>query len=119
MGHAFNFADIDTMVTMLRGITGIRSVDIDPAKVNAPGIWVKVEGFELDNLDGLTIRATLYLIAKDSDYVRGGKQAVALYNLITPVIDPASGATIDFVDVAMPDGTVLPALAFPVDLLVT
>lgn len=120
MGHAISFTAVDDLVTALRA-GGIRSVDTDPAKVgnNLPGVWVKVERFTLDLLDGYTIGTTVYLIARDKDYTRGGLQLVDLFNQVTLILEPSTGASIDTVELVMPDGTVMPALAIPFDLYAT
>lgn len=120
MGMRIDFAAVDDLVETLRA-AGIRSVDTDPAKVasNLPGVWVKVERFTLDFLAAYTITTTLYLVARDIDYTRGGKQLVDLFDQVTEIAEPSTGASIQTIQLAMPDGTVAPALSFPFDLYST
>lgn len=118
MGHHIDFAVVDQLaVDLVTG--GVRSAGVDLAALQLPGVWVKFQTVTLDFLDGYTIGTTLYLIAADKDPRRTADDLAALFNEVTDVVEPSTGAAITAVELAMPDGTTLPALAFPFDLYAT
>lgn len=115
-GHPVDFTRVDELAAALVA-GGVRSADVDVRKVNLPGVWVKVSGLRYDLLDGYTILTTLYLIAADKDPRRTMTDLQALVNKVTAVVDPTGDVVA--VELAMPDGTALPALALPFDLYAT
>ena len=117
-----DFADIDELVTQLSSADGIRSVDVDPAKINLPGIWVRFDGIDLDRLDGADLRMTLALITGYTDVRRAMATLGPLFNTVVDVLDTALGIGPDEAGTAagtvqMPDGSApKPALLIPITL---
>lgn len=115
-GFAIDFARVDDVCTLLKS-AGVRSVDVDSAKVARPGIWVKVERVnQRDRLGGYSFGLTLYGVVADKDPRRAAADLQLLLNKVTRVAD--ADGPITFQDLAMPDGAVLPSFAFPLDYLI-
>jgi hypothetical protein len=116
-----DFTNLDDLAQMLTE-AGVRSVSTDPAKVNTPGVWIKVDGIGDNLLAGVTIRTTLYLIVPDQDVRRALTALAAMYNTVYPVLRSVGGPTgpIRTTGLVLPNSqTPLPALAAPLDLLTT
>lgn len=116
-----DFSNLEDLATLLTA-AGVRSVTTDPAKVNTPGVYVKVEGIGDNLLAGVTIQTTLYLVVADQDIRRALDALATLYNLVYPVLHGIGGPTgpIRTTGLALPNAsTPLPSLAVPLDLLTT
>lgn len=115
-----NLADLAGVLTA----AGIRSADTDPANVQAPGVWIRFDGVELDNLAGVTILATLHLIVPKSTFTTVQTQLADLFNQVVPALaaigEQPTGTTRPTA-VALPGNAAnpLPALAVPLELLTT
>lgn len=119
--NSLNFEDLDELVELLKA-AGVRSVDTEPARVNLPGVLVDVQGFELEQLAGLTIQTRLLLIAKAVEFRTSTKQLQDLFNQVVPVLQTLGGptGTTTVVAVTLPGSqSPLPALSVPFDLLTT
>lgn len=116
--------DVDELLAELRALgrlqgQGPLSVDVDASKVNAPGVWVRVNGFSRLRLSGMTYLLTLHLVAPETEHRRAFDLLAQLYDKIDPLLQQLGGAdngTARTVTVAMPDGTRLPGLAIDVEL---
>lgn len=113
-----SFAPLDDLGTALEAVDGIRTANVDPAKVTAPGVWIQGTGVDLDRLDGYTLTARLLLVVPDNGHRRAMTALAELLNLVLDVVDPAG--TITPAEVTLPgDPAPLPALSVPVSLLVS
>lgn len=116
----FDPADLDEVVDLLRALSVAGrdlSVDLDPSKVTAPGVWVQLREVEQVTLVGSTLRLNLYVIAPDSE-VRVGLGTLAdLLDVVAPMVNLWGGTTgpVRHVALGLPEGT-LPALQLPVDV---
>lgn len=118
MGYDVSFAELDILAAELKAVEGIRSADIDPAKVTTPGVWISATGVELDRLAGYTITTRLVLVVDDNGPRRAMAALAKLLNLVLEVVDadgPITPRTFTPGDNAAP----LPALSVPVSLLVS
>lgn len=114
-----NLDDLDDLVALVKA-AGVRSVELDPAKVNAPGVWVRFDGIATGTLSGLTLRTTLFLVVPEQDRKRAGKALQELFNKVVPVLRTIGGPSGDTTPAGLalpPSQTPLPALAVPMDLL--
>lgn len=112
-GYAIDFGRVDAVCKLLRD-AGVRSADMDAAKVARPGIWVKVASVtQRDRLGGYSFALILYGVVADKDPRRAAADLQTLLNIVTRVAD--ADGPITFQDLAMPDGAVLPSFAFPLD----
>jgi len=108
---------LDDLVAALLAHASIRSVSLDPAEVQAPGVWISAPAIDVEFLDGgATLTPTLYLIVPDNGVARSMRAAVELLNHTISVVGlPA--ATVTPARVSLPSSaSPLPALAFPLDL---
>jgi hypothetical protein len=115
--------DVDELLTELRALGRVQgqgplSVDVDASKVNAPGVWVRINGFSRLRLSGMTYLLTLYLVAPETEHRRAFDLLAKLYDKVDPLLQQLGGAdgTARTVTVALPDGTRLPGLAIDVEL---
>lgn len=119
-GQAVDFTAIDDLVAALRaspaqGGPGLRA-DVDPALLSPPCVWVNLQGFSDDTLDGIAYRLQLVLIAPDQDHRRAMTALADLYNKVLTVLDPTGETTTQ--GTVLPDApTPLPSLAVPFTLL--
>lgn len=117
MTTPLTFAPLEDLVTVLQGAE-IRA-STDPDKVQVPGAWVTVEGFQAANLAGsLQLLAVVYLVVNDSDAPRVLDDLATLYNQVCPVPIRPDGPR-ELRPLEFPDGSVLPAIRVPVNLTVT
>ena len=93
---------------------GIRSVSVDPAEINTPGVWVQFTGFEADLLGGYTISTALVCIVGDISPLRSLATLSELVDKVLTVVDPSGPITA--VAVNMPGAKPLPGLRIPFDL---
>lgn len=112
-----NWADLDDLVEQLRA-AGVASVDMDPAKVNTPGVVVEVAGLAT-RFGGLTIRCRLVLVVGNQAVRKSADNLAALFNVVRPVAQKV-GADLANVTTALyvkpGSSTGLPALIIPLDL---
>lgn len=115
-GREVTWSDVDELLVLLRGVEGIRDVDVEAAKVKTPGVIVKVLGFTLDRAKGYTLNTQLLLIVGDKDPVRAAKALVDLLNLVLTVVTPSGPVTARTV-ITPNASTGLPGLVVPLDVL--
>lgn len=116
-----DFADLDELATILEA-AGVRDVSMDPSKLNLPGVWIELNGIDLDVLDGLTIKVNLVCLTGDTDPRRAATQLAALFNQVVPAIASLGGpAGVTTAGTwTFPGSTArLPGLAIPLDLTTT
>lgn len=122
----WNPADLDDLVDRLRtGVAGladpIRSVDLDVARVNPPGVWVQFLGFGQVTMTGLAVRVGLNVLAPAIDPRPAmGVLAPIVANVLAS-IGPLGGPSGDVVATGLiiagsGSSTPLPALTVPFDL---
>lgn len=118
-----DFADLEQLATLLRA-GGIKSVDVDPAKVTTPGVWIAPRTVSLNNLAGVTIRVDLVAVVASVDAIRDLKALAVLFNKVKAVLDannlggPDEDSTV--VSVKLPASkSPLPGLSIPLDLYTT
>jgi hypothetical protein len=104
----FDLTPINEVVEALRD-AGIRA-DLDPAKVNLPGVWVWLGPFQVDTLATYRNDLRLQLLVKDTHDHRAFTQLLDLARKVNAVI-PVRTATPR--QVPLPDGNPLPALEVP------
>lgn len=113
------FDDLDELAGRFKA-AGVRSVELDPAKVNAPGVWLRVDTLDQGELAGdVTFGITVHLIVPERGVRRGLDELGVLYNTVAPVLAGIGGPTgqVRLVGVQLPgSSTPLPALAIPIDL---
>jgi hypothetical protein len=112
-----NWADLDAVVDMLKA-AGVTSVDLDPAKVNTPGVVVEVAGLAT-RPGGLTIRTRLVLVVANTGVRLAADKLADLFNIVKPTAqklgaDMANVTTATYVKPGSSTG--LPALIIPLDL---
>lgn len=113
-GYTIDADDVDQVLALIRGVEGIRSVDLEAAKVNAPGVWLNVLGYRLDRLaaGAYTLDTQLVLIVPDQEPARARKALLELLNLVLTVVKPSG--RVEHRTVVVPDTPApLPGLAFP------
>lgn len=111
----FTTEGLDALVAALEE-ADVRA-DLDPAKVNTPGAWVTLDGFQAVNVrrDPM-VDAVVYLIVADLDTRRALDALAELYNKVVPTVLRPDGRVIAQ-GVILPDSsTPLPALKVPVRL---
>lgn len=120
-----SFADLPELEQLLAAPAGVRSASTDPEKVNAPGVWIRVDGVGFDRLGPQqTTHLTLHLVVGDkSTHQRALNALASLYAAVAPVLDTLGGpAERDYslVGLVLPGSSAkLPCLAVPFDLLTT
>jgi hypothetical protein len=110
-------AALDALADALLAHDEIRSVSLDPAEVNAPGVWISTPSIDVEFLNGgATLTPVLYLIVPDNGVTRSMRAAVELLNHVVEAVGLPSAAVTP-ARVALPSSaSPLPALAFPIDL---
>lgn len=118
-----DFGDLDTLKAWLKA-GGIRSVDVDPAKVQTPGVWIRPVRVSLNDLAGVTIGLELIAVVANTGAGRDLPELAALFNKVKAVLDtngiggPDDDARL--VSVTLPgSSSPLPGLAIPLDLYTT
>jgi hypothetical protein len=110
-----NRADLDDLVTHLKGAEGLTSVSLKGATVHPPGVWVQVLGFTFDQLKGYTINARLLLVVADRDPDKAQSDLIDLLNKVLTVVRPSGPITAR--TVVLPNAPApLPGLAFPLNV---
>lgn len=102
----------------------LRSFNVDPSKVQLPGIWCRIDSLGVETLRGLTISTTLHLIVGDADWNRSAGNLAPLFNHVKGVLRGLDGADITgpatVTGVILPGSqTPMPAFALPVNLTTT
>lgn len=116
-----NPADLAQLVTELVA-TGVRSVSFDPAEVNTPGVWLRLDGVSFSQLAGLGVKLTAFPVVGDTDPTRAVTELAGLLNQIAPVVLKYGGPTSDVLTTGLllpGSQKALPALAVPLQLLTT
>lgn len=113
-GWPLDFVAVDELVAALKA-GGIRSVSVDPADINPPGVLVKVTGVDLDLLAGLTITTELLCVVPDNGQRRSMTALAALFNQVTTVVDPTAATRVVSV-LLLENQAPLPGLSVPFDL---
>jgi hypothetical protein len=111
------WADVDAVIALLKA-AGVTSVDIDPAKVNPPGVVVEVLGLAT-RVSGLTVRTRLVLIVGNQAMRKAAQNLAELFNLVKPVghqlgADLRNVTTATYVKPG--SSSPLPALLIPLDI---
>lgn len=83
------------------------SASLDPAKVNAPGVWVQIVEFQPDTLSTYKTVLRLQLIARDNEPRQAMRSLIRLTTKVGGVIKVRAARART---VPMPDGTALPGL---------
>lgn len=111
-----SYAAVDALVTMLRGQEPPLYLDVDPAEVSPPGIWVRSAGIRFDLLGGYTHRLRLHLVVPDTGYI-GARDALAglVVQLLVAGVAP-DGDVVEQPLVLPSSPKALPGLVFPLDL---
>lgn len=118
--HDLNPADLAEIVDTIR-LAGVRC-DLDPAKVNPPGVWVRALSLGTEHLAALTIRLEIVVVVPNTDYTRAMAEISGMWNTIHPLVNALGGPTADpyFAQLILPASpAALPALFIPLDLLTT
>lgn len=113
------WGDLDDVIAELRQLGDGLVVDVDPAKVRAPGVWVRVDGLQRVSLGGhYALQLRLHLVARDVEFRNARDQLTDLADLVAPLIDSYGGPTTvwQLVGLQLPQGPRLPALAVSVDI---
>lgn len=116
MAHAVDWADIDQLVALIEGVEGIKSVDVELAKVKTPGVFVSVAGYTFDRHRGHTINARLFLLVGDKNPINAAKALGELLNRVLTVLTPSGPVTARTVVTPHAPGG-LPGLIFPLDVV--
>lgn len=112
--------ELTDLLAQLLAVPMVRSCSMDPAELTSlPAVWVQLASIPQEGtLTGHPLELRVHLIVADTD---GGHRAVAelaaLFNAVTPVIEPDGDTTA--IPVIMTDGTERPALQVPVTLYTT
>lgn len=116
----FNPADLEAVLDILRTAPDPIPADLDPAKVRAPGVWLRLDGFTPDSLHGLTINTTLHPVVGEADRTRATTAVADLFNRVKAKLRAAGLEVYGQVTPArliLPgSSTPLPALAVPLDI---
>jgi len=109
-------ADLDSLVQVLKD-GGFDSVEFEPGKVRAPGVWVRIDTITLATLAGGVARTatTLHLIVGDKEWRLALGELLPLLDKLCDVLTPTGPV----VPTAVPltgSTTQLPALAVPFEL---
>lgn len=80
-------ASLEALCVVLRA-NEIRSVEIDPSKLNLPGVLVELSAVRYDLLAGATIVARLSLVAPDVAIAQVHELLAELLDKVSDVIDP-------------------------------
>lgn len=102
-------AAYDLVVSRLRALD--ITADIDPARVDAPGVWVKPAGVEFTLGDAFTL-AELHCIVAANDLNSAMPDLDDLASEVVEELGRPDG-DIRFASVTMPSGTPRPALVLP------
>lgn len=94
----FNPADLDELVEAINATDPthelIRSASLNPDEVQLPGVWVRFDELEEDNLAGLTVRVTVHLIVPNAGgFARQLAALAELRNTVKPALDTFGGPT--------------------------
>lgn len=110
--------DLQELVELFRD-ADLRA-ELDPAKVQTPGVWIRQNTITWDRLnDGATMGLTVYLVTGTTDPERVARQLQELADKALPVIKSLWGPSgpARYVALTLPRGT-YPAIEIPLDLLI-
>ena len=113
-----DWTEVDDLAGVLVA-AGVESVDVDPTRVRAPGVWISVRAIATEKLyGGPTYRLSLFCLAPDTDHRTARDLLAELHNTVAPVVDELGGTTgdVELVTLQIPGGATLPALRIPVDM---
>lgn len=116
-GHTLDLTAVDDLVDTLKAALDSDNVTVDPARLNLPGVLVKLDGIDFDLLAGAahTITTRLYLIVGDAPRRVALDRLADLLDDVLTVVDPTGRVLLQ--DVVLPtSGTPMPALVVPFDL---
>lgn len=119
--HDLNVTDLDTLVEALQD-AGIESVAFDPAKLNLPGVWVNVTGFQIATLQGLAIRLELIALSPNTEPRMALETVQPVFNQVLAALEDFGGPTGDPITGVWQIGSSqsrLPGISVPFDLLTT
>lgn len=117
----FNPADLDAVLDILRAEPDPIPAELDPVKVRRlPGVWLRFDGFTHDQMHGLSLNTTLYVVVPESDRIRATNELADLWNRIKAKLRAAGLEVFDQVRPAsliLPTSTTgRPALAVPLEI---
>lgn len=102
-------ATLEALCVVLRA-TEIRSVEVDPGKLNLPGVLVELSAVRYDLLSGATLVVRLSLVSPDVAIAQVHELLAELLAKVSTVIEPENG---DVTATKIPLGeqtTLMPAL---------
>ena len=95
-------------------VAGIRA-ETDPRNVNAPGAWITVENVTHSATLGCsTVRVNVYLVVPNTGTEQALSELDRLLDSLLRVVEPDAPTTPT--QVALPDGSELPAVRVTVDV---
>lgn len=112
MGYVFPLAEVREFVTALND-GGVRC-SIDPARVNAPGVWLRLLPVEHDTLAATTLRAEAVCVVPDTTDDAALDLLADLHDKVLALVDPDGPCRWQGTILPGPDLTALPSLVIPV-----
>lgn len=112
MGYTFPLAEVRAFLTALNE-GGVRA-SLDPAKVNAPGVWLRLLPVDHDTLGGSTLRAEATCVVPDTTDDAALDGLAALHDAVLALVDPDGPCRWQGTILPGPDLTALPSLVVPV-----
>lgn len=115
------FADVDDWIADLRQVDGVRSADLDPAKLRTPGVWVRLPSFGVDTLAAGDYRldVELHLVVGDQDWRKARDELADLFDAVHAFLGRPRMARAEFIKLVLPEGQEVPCLRFPTTLRIT
>lgn len=84
-------ATLESLRTSLVGALGGGRAHWDPAKVNAPGVWINFLNLETPTLEGVWVRVELVLAVRSSDPQAIAGALSSLWNTVTTLYGKPDG----------------------------
>jgi hypothetical protein len=115
-GRSVNLPAVTAAMVEVLKAAGVKSVSVDPADVNPPGVLVQVRELTFPDLgDCAEVGLDLVLVVPDRDHRRALSALSALLGVVLEAVDPDGPVLLR--TLALPDSpTGLPALVVPVDV---
>lgn len=108
MGYTFPLAEVRALIADLAD-SDVRC-SLDPAKVNVPGVWLRLLPLDHDRLGGSTLRAEATCIVADTTDDAALDLLADLHDKVLAVVDPDGPCRWQ--------GTILPSTPTPLPSLV-
>lgn len=113
-GYTFPLAEVQGFLDALN-TAGVRAT-IDPAKVNTPGVWLRLGLLDGDTLASSTLRADAVLIVPDTTDEAALAMLAEMYDAVLALVDADGPARWQGTILPGPDLTALPSLVVPVQI---